>query len=77
MNRIATESSTIRSVGYDPKTRTLEIEFQSGQVYDYADIPPEVHEDLMKAESRGRYFREKIRDVYRYRRVSQAHARSR
>lgn len=68
MKRTEVESSMIHSVGYDPDKRTLEIEFNSGGVYQYFDVPPEEYEDLMQAESHGRYFLANIRDVYNYRR---------
>ncbi len=69
MRRLAVTSAVLRSVGYDPDRRILEVEFTSGHVYEYHDVPPEVYEDLMAAESHGRYFNAKIRDGYRYRRL--------
>lgn len=72
MKRTEVESSMIRSVGYDLDARILEIEFNSGQVYQYFDVPLEEYEGLMKAESHGRYFLANIRDVYSYGRVGRA-----
>ncbi len=63
------ESSVIRAVGYDAGSRTLQVEFSSGAVYQYFDVPPEEHAALLRAESLGRYFREHVRDSYRYVRV--------
>lgn len=53
----------MRSVGYDPASQILEIEFKNG-VYQYSDVPLEVHEALMKAASLGRYFIQNIKDAY-------------
>jgi hypothetical protein len=64
MNRTTVESSTMRSVGYDPQSRMMEIEFTSGHVYQYSDVPPEVYQGLVDAESQGRYFRQHIRGVF-------------
>lgn len=75
MKRTEVESSMIRSVGYDPDARVLEIEFNSDQVYQYFDVPSEEYEGLMQAESHGRYFLANIRDVYGYRRVSRSRRR--
>src|SRR5215813_9173789 len=61
---IPVESSMIQAVGYDPKTRILEVVFNSGQTYCYEDVPPEVHQELMAADSKGRYMRAAIIDVY-------------
>jgi hypothetical protein len=69
MLRAPVDSQALRSVGYDPGRRILEIEFTSGLVYEYADVPPEVHGQLMVAESLGQYFNARIRDCYRYRRL--------
>lgn len=60
------ESSLIQAVGYDAERRLLEIAFTSGRVYWYADVPPEVYQSLMAAESKGEYFLAHIREVYVY-----------
>jgi hypothetical protein len=58
-------------VGYDQEQRVLEIEFTNGAVYQYSDVPPEVHHGLMAAESHGRYFHQHVRDAgYRYQRMN-------
>jgi hypothetical protein len=69
MKRTPVESSMIASVGYDEASRILEIEFNNGRVYQYADVPPEEYQGLMEADSHGRYFLAHIRDVYDYWRV--------
>jgi len=66
MERKAVESSNLKSVGYDEEKELLEIEFKNGSVYQYADVPEEIHEELMNAESKGRYLREKITKGYSY-----------
>ena len=69
MRRVAVSSSSLRAVGYDPDSQTLEIEFQSGNVYQYFGVPQEVHDDLMAADSLGTYFSASIKDHYPSRRV--------
>ena len=69
MERQSVVSSNLKSVGYDLESNTLEIEFQSGAVYQYYGVPLEVYEALMRASSHGKYFHAKIRDRYPYRRV--------
>jgi KTSC domain len=64
MRRKSVSSSSVASVGYDSKTQILEIEFHSGSVYDYEEVPPEVYQGLMKASSKGRYFANEIRGQY-------------
>lgn len=67
--RTPVASSSIRSVGYEDEESALEIEFQSGGVYRYADVPDEVYRGLLSASSHGRYFHDEIRGEYEYRRL--------
>ena len=69
MNRQPVSSSNLRSVGYDSSTKTLEIEFNSGGVYQYYGVPPIVYQELMNAPSHGKYFHAHIKGVYRYARI--------
>ena len=64
MRRTQVESSAIESVGYDPDTAVLEVEFTSGELYRYFAVPRSVHHELLEAESPGHYFGEHVRDVY-------------
>jgi KTSC domain len=64
MQRQAVESTTMRSVGYDHTKQVLEVEFQSGAVYQYLDVAPAIYMELMVAASKGRYFNSEIRDSY-------------
>lgn len=69
MLRHPVESSSIRSVGYDPGAEVLEIEFHHGEIYQYRSVPATVHEGLMAAASKGAFFYENIRERYPYSRV--------
>lgn len=64
MRRQPVESSFLTSVGYDADTAVLEIEFASGDVYQYFAVPPSVHRDLMDAPSPGAYFNRRINDRF-------------
>ncbi len=67
MKRTKVESSNIASVGYDGNT--LEIEFNSGAIYQYENVPIRVYDVMMKADSVGKYFNAHIKSKYNYRRV--------
>jgi hypothetical protein len=69
MRRQAVESTTMRSIGYDDRKQVLEVEFQSGRIYQYLEIPPAIYKELVDAESKGRYFNSEIRDSYEFVRV--------
>jgi hypothetical protein len=74
MLRKSVDSTTMRSVGYEAGSRILEIEFESGAVYQYLGVPACDYEELMRAESKGRYFNREIRDSYPYTEVSRTRA---
>ncbi len=69
MDREAVASTVLKSVGYDPDTRTLEIEFPSGRVYRYLEVPAEVHAWLMRSPGKGSLFRRMIDGKYTFERV--------
>jgi hypothetical protein len=63
MQRKPVISSDLKSVGYDPDSKVLEVEFKSnGSIFRYPNVPLALYEGLMRAQSRGIYFREKIRN---------------
>ena len=66
MDRISVQSRNIRSVGYEVTSETLEVEFTSGSIYQYFDVPESEYEGLMNAASKGRYLNQNIKDCYRY-----------
>ena len=70
MERSRVSSTSLHSVGYDPVTATLEIQFLEGAIYQYANVPSGVHTALMNAPSKGQYLDRHIKDHYRYRKVA-------
>jgi hypothetical protein len=63
------ESTSLSAVGYDPANLTLEVQFKSGEVYRYFNVPYVVVEQLMTAGSVGRYFAKQVRNRFRSRRI--------
>lgn len=67
MDRRVVTSSNIYSVGYDPATLTLEIQFRkTGDIYQYFGVPAHIHHGLMTANSHGKYFHRHIRYSFEY-----------
>jgi hypothetical protein len=66
MKRQAVNSSSLFSVGYDEAARVLEIEFHSGEMYRYFDVPPIVVRDLLHANSIGHYFAHFVKHSFRW-----------
>ncbi|WP_410666039.1 KTSC domain-containing protein [Amycolatopsis sp. lyj-84] len=69
MNRQPVTSTNIASIGYDPQTRTLEIEFRNCRVYQYSDVPEATATALLNAASHGQYFNLYVKDRYSARRI--------
>lgn len=68
MKRTKVESSNIASVGYDPLDGIMEIEFNSGAIYQYEKVPYRVYKVMMSSDSVGKYFNAHIKSKYNYRR---------
>jgi KTSC domain len=66
MERIPLASSVVASVGYEPQSHTLELEFTSGRVYQYQAVPRGTFEWLLRANSKGGFFTRMIQDRYAY-----------
>ena len=69
MERTSVTSSNLASVGYDSNNQILEIEFKDGGVYQYFDVPEDVYEALMSADSHGKYFSANIRNDFNYKKL--------
>lgn len=69
MDRQSVSSSNIRSIGYDSKSQTLEIEFHSGGIYQYFNVPESIHNALMSVSSYGSYFHHHIKDQYKWAKI--------
>jgi hypothetical protein len=59
----AVASTNIHSVGHDGSA--LFVRFHDGGTYRYPGVGAEHHDAMLKAESPGRYFANKIRDRHR------------
>lgn len=69
MNRDPVASSNLVSMGYDPDSETLEIEFRNGTIYQYYNIPQALYEQFVTANSMGSFLNTHIRNAYPYSRV--------
>ena len=59
------DSSAIHEVRYDVPRRTLSVWFLGNRrPYHYLDVPEEVYEELLHADSAGNYFNQHIRHHY-------------
>jgi hypothetical protein len=60
-------------VKYDDDAGELDITFTSGKTYRYRDVPPDVYDELLDAESKGEYFNENIKNIFTFSEVARRH----
>ncbi len=71
IERTPVNSSHLQSVGYEPETKMMEIEFNDRGVYRFFGVPSEIYKSLLSAPSKGTYFSAHIRTAFRYERSEQ------
>ena len=64
MEEIRLDSTNIYSVSYDPRREILIVRFRNNTRYRYFDVPESVFQDLLDAESHGKFFHKNIRNVF-------------
>lgn len=70
MQRTTVSSSNIRSIGYNLQSAILEVEFASGDVYQYFDVPEHLYRQFLSASSQGQFLNDYIRYNYRYQKTN-------
>lgn len=63
---VKVESSNIKEIGWD--NDALYVKYSSG-VYRYNGVKKEIFEELLKAESKGRFMNEQIKGQYDYKKL--------
>jgi hypothetical protein len=63
------DSTAISEIDYDAQRTKLLVRFMSGERYVYVGVPGEVHRSFVEADSKGRFFQQKIRDRYPFNRL--------
>ncbi len=64
MERETVDSSTVLSIGYEPTSSTLEVEFKNSGVYQYYNVPEPIYQQLMESDSKGKFMHAYIKPVY-------------
>jgi KTSC domain len=59
--RQSVHSRALASVGYSKRLHALEVEFVSGAVYRYSNVPPQVYRDLLSAASKAQFYDTNVR----------------
>lgn len=64
MEREYVESTMIKSYGFDSPTSTLEVEFNSGAVWQYYDVAESLYYEMKSSSSCGKFFNANIKGQY-------------
>jgi KTSC domain len=69
------ESKMLSATAYHDSKRILYLRFRNtGDVYRYFEFPALDYQAFLSAESKGRFFRSRIRDQFRYERMAKLSA---
>jgi hypothetical protein len=63
-------SRLLEAAAYDRSQALLQLSFRNGTSYHYSDVPAEIYDRLLLAESKGKYFNLYIRNRYPYTKIS-------
>ena len=61
IQRVPVDSGKLNSIGYDPNSRILEIQYDNGDVYQYYQVPQAAYSSMMHAEFAFGYFNYNIK----------------
>lgn len=70
MERTPVTSRALKSVGYDASSGVLEIEFQTGRIYQYLSVPSSLYEWFMRIPGKGAFVTRVLEPKYHGREVS-------
>lgn len=58
------DSSNVDQVGYDADEMELHVQFRDGSTYVYQQVPLELFEGLLSADSKGSFLNREIKNTY-------------
>jgi hypothetical protein len=73
MDWVSVESSALAAAAYVRRAQLLYLEFRSGAIYRYFDIPFVLYDEFLAADSKGRFFSRHIRDRFAFEQVRPGH----
>jgi hypothetical protein len=70
MDWVPVKSKMLSAVAYNADWQQLYVEFRSGEIYCYRGVPAGRHQELLAADSKGKYVRSQILKRYPYQRIA-------
>lgn len=74
MNMYKVKSTNIKQIGYNVDSKKMRVRFKDGSAYDYHAVSEDVFDDCLKAKSKGKYLKEKIKGVYTHTKINNKNA---
>jgi len=63
------KSSLVQAATYQQEAAILEVALHGGAVYRYFGVPAQTYEELLRAQSKGRYFNDHVRSRFAYTKI--------
>jgi len=60
------DSSNIESIGYDNENQDLHVHFVNGGIYVYHQVPHNIFDEIMNADSKGSYLNREVKGIYEF-----------
>lgn len=70
MDFIPVTSSNLDSVAYDMDKQELYVKFKNNSVYKYLKVPSTEYDNLLGAESAGKYLNQHIKPLYQVEKIA-------
>ena len=61
------ESAFIQEAGYEEEAEVMKIVFGNGKSFDILNVPVEVFEEFLNAESQGKFYHKEIKNKFTHR----------
>ena len=68
--KINMPSTVIKSIFYNRQSHCLRVEFVSGMVYDYKNVPEKIYNAMKKSFSKGTFLNRYIKDKFPFEKIS-------
>lgn len=59
------QSTAIKDISYDEEYQRLFVTFHNGRSYQLENVPRDVYDEFVAADSKGRFFNERIKGQYK------------
>lgn len=63
-------SAALAAIGYDADARMLAVQFSSGHIFHYRDVPDTVWAELQRVPSKGQYYAREIKKQFKGEKVT-------